>query len=239
MAGRSRSGPTRSDVVLARIRADVLNGRLAPGSRLGFADLGLRYEVSTGVLREVLPRLVEQGLATSEAQLGFRVVDVSVDRLSQLTDARVAIDTLVTRQAVIDGDIAWEGDVIAKHHALTRVGEAAEDDDISEEWLRAHEAFHRAILEGCHNGYLVETAERLRSISVVYRCWTRPASERAHRDLAHEHREIMEATVARDGDTAVRLTEAHIRHTTELLISGREAAEAAEAASASVPAAAS
>jgi len=227
MAGRSRSsGPTRSDVVLTQIRADVLNGRLVPGSRLGFADLGLRYEASTGVLREVLPRLVEQGLATSEAQLGFRVVDVSVDRLNQLTDARVAIDTLVTRHALIDGDIAWEGDVVARHHALARVAEAAAAEDISEEWLKAHEAFHLAILGGCRNRYLVETAERLRSISVVYRCWTRPALERTHRDLAREHREIMEACVARDGEAAVRLTEAHIRRTTELLISGREGAEA-------------
>jgi len=109
---------------------------------------------------------------------------------------------------------------------LSRTGEPAAEDDISEEWLRAHEAFHSAILEGCQNVYLVETAERLRSISVVYRCWTRPANERTHRDIAREHREIMEASIARDGETAARLTEEHIRRTTEQLISGREAVDA-------------
>src|SRR5689334_11074540 len=115
MARRTRSSnPTRADVVLGLIRAEILNGRLAPGSRLGFVDLGERYKVSTGVLREVLPRLVERGLATSEAQRGFRVIDVSVERLTQLTDARVAIETLVTRQAVAHGDITWETDVVAK-----------------------------------------------------------------------------------------------------------------------------
>ncbi|MEU0508014.1 MULTISPECIES: GntR family transcriptional regulator [Amycolatopsis] len=225
MARARSSSPTRADVVLAQIRADILNGRLTPGSRLGFNGLGERYAVSTGVLREVLPRLVEQGLATSEAQLGFRVIDVSVERLSQLTEARVAIDTLVTRQAVTHGDIAWEANVVAKHHALARISAEASAADISEDWLAAHEAFHVAILEGCENAYLVDTAARLRSISEVYRCWSWPEQNRTHRDIAREHREIMEAAIARDADLAAQLTEAHIRRTTELLLSGRAAAD--------------
>ncbi|MEO3862366.1 FCD domain-containing protein [Acrocarpospora sp. B8E8] len=217
------SNPTRSDVILGQIRVDILNGRLAPGSRLGFADLGERYAVSAGVLREVLTRLVEQGLAESEAQFGFRVVDVSIERLVQLTDARVAIETLVTRQAIAVGDIAWEADVVAKHHALARIGDSMFSEGITEEWLTAHEAFHAAILSGCKNAYLIEIAVRLRSISEVYRCWSRPEHTRTHRDVASEHREIMAAAIGRDADRAVELTEAHIRLTTELLISGRTA----------------
>ncbi|MEI4747793.1 GntR family transcriptional regulator [Rhodococcus qingshengii] len=215
---RSSSSPTRSDVVLDQIRSDVLNGRLDPGSRLGFVDLGERYKVSTGVLREVLPRLVEQGLATSEPQLGFRVIDVSPIRLSRLTDARVAIETLVTREAVTHGDIAWEADVVGTHHALVRIGDSLTDGNIHEEWLVAHEAFHGAILRGCDNGYLVDIASRLRSISEVYRCWSRSELASTTRDLAHEHRQIMEAAIARDADRAVELTETHIRRTTELLL---------------------
>lgn len=227
MAPRTRtSTPTRSDIVLSQIRSDVLNGRLAPGSKLGFVDLGGRYAVSTGVLREVLPRLVEQGLATSEAQLGFRVIDVSVDRLSHLTDARVAIESLVTRQAVEQGDVGWEAEVVAKHHALTRVTDTGSG-DILEEWLAAHELFHVAILRGCRNDYLVDTASRLRSISEVYRCWSRPEHDRTHRDIAQEHRDIMDATIGRDADRAVKLTETHIRRTTELLMAARSAQELA------------
>ncbi len=226
MASRIRSSnPTRADVVFGLIRAEILNGRLAPGSRLGFVELGERYKVSTGVLREVLPRLVERGLATSEAQRGFRVIDVSVERLTQLTEARVAIETLATRQAADRGDIAWEVDVVAKHHALARAGENVVGGDIPEEWLIAHEAFHLAVLQGCGNVYLVDTAARLRSISEVYRCWSWPEQSRIHRDIEREHREIMEAVVSRDADLAAQLTESHIRLTTELLVSSRTAAD--------------
>lgn len=216
------ASPTRADTVLAKIRLDIFNGDLEPGARLGFSDLGARYKVSTGVLREVLPRLVEQGLATSEPQLGFRVVAVSVERLTQLTNARVAIETLVTRAAIRDGDLAWEADVVAKHHALARLtDEAASTDQIREDWIGAHEQFHLAILNGCPNPYLVETAQRLRSIAEVYRCWSAPAQTFAQRDVATEHRELMESVIGRHEDQAVERTEAHIRRTTELLLTGR------------------
>jgi DNA-binding GntR family transcriptional regulator len=220
MARARSTSPTRSDVVLAQIRGDVLNGRLTPGSRLGFADLGERYTVSSGVLREVLPRLVEQGLAESEPQHGFRVIDVSIERLAQLTDARVAIETLVIRQAVAEGDIAWESAVVAAHHALVRTGDLTSGNDITDDWLTAHEAFHVAVLSGCRNAFLLDTAVRLRSISEVYRCWSRPEHNRTHRDLVREHREIMEAAINRNADQAAERTEAHIRRTTELLIAG-------------------
>ena len=211
----------RSDATLQRLRADILNGRLEPGSKLGFADLSSRYDVSTGVLREVLPRLVEQGLVTSEAQLGFRVVTVSVDNLVQLTEARVAIETLVTRAAVIGGDLAWETEVVGTHHALARTPAADASGDVSPAWLAAHERFHLAILSGCHNSYLVSATVRLRAIAEVYRWWTREAAARAHRDVAGEHRAIMETAIARDVDGCVEATEHHIRTTTELLLAGR------------------
>lgn len=175
----------------------------------------------------MLPRLVEQGLATSEAQLGFRVVDVSVDDLTQLTDARVAIETSVIRKAVAHGDIAWESEVVAKHHALERIGRTVTGPEISEDWLVAHEEFHLAILAGCGNTYLYDAAARLRSISEVYRCWSAPASQRTHRDIEAEHRAIMEAVVGRDADLAVDLTERHIRLTTELAIASQQTAPSA------------
>lgn len=95
------------------------------------------------------------------------VSEVSIERLSQLTDARVAIETVVTRQAIASGDIAWESNVVARHHALARITDATFANGIYEEWLTAHEAFHVAVLAGCENAYLVDMATRLRSISEV------------------------------------------------------------------------
>ncbi|KAB1138742.1 FCD domain-containing protein, partial [Streptomyces luteolifulvus] len=61
----------------------------------------------------------------------------------------------------------------------------------------------------------------------VYRCWSTPESHRTHRDIEAEHRAIMEATVGRDADLAVSLSERHIRLTTELLIVSQQTPESA------------
>lgn len=210
--------PTRADAVLADLRRDILNGRIGPGSKLAFADLSERYAASTGVLREVLPRLVEQGLATSEPQLGFRVVSVSVEQLMELTEARVAIETLAARAAVTHADVSWELSVLDAHDRLASVAMIDDLGRFAPEWLAAHETFHLAVLGGCRNRFILDAATRLRSISEVYRCWTRDAGERADRDLGSEHRSIMEAAVERDASMLAALIERHVRRTTQLLL---------------------
>src|SRR5256885_13921115 len=99
---------TRADLIYQQLRSDILTGRLCPGQRLPFAELCERYDVSIGVLREVLPRLTEQGLVSAEPQIGFRVMSVSEDDLVQLTEARVTIEAFVLRQSIEHGDLRSE-----------------------------------------------------------------------------------------------------------------------------------
>lgn len=218
MVRRTTISQTRADAVLADLRRDIFDGGLEPGVKLGFATLGERYRASTGVLREVLPRLVEQGLATSEPQLGFRVVTVSPPQLTRLTEARVAIETLAARSAAAGGDLAWETDVVAAHHTLANTPQIDGAGRLSADWLAAHERFHAAVIEGCGNEYLIGAANRLRSISEVYRCWTRDVSARVRRDVPGEHAGIMEAAIAHDAELVAARLERHIRHTSELLL---------------------
>ena len=214
---------TRADDVLSRLRGDILDGRLAPGSKLGFTEMGRRYQVSTGVLREVLTRLVDLGLATSEAQLGFRVVDVSLPALSELTEARVFLERGLVWQAVVRCDVEWETSVVATHHTLSRTPMVLDGGQTNPRWIEEHQAFHDALLSGAGNRYLFDIASRLRLISEVYRCWTRDRPFESERDIAGEHRAIMETAIARDPDRCASLVETHIRTTTSLLASTQAA----------------
>lgn len=174
------------------------------------------------MLREVLPRLVEQGLATSEPQLGFRVVTVSLETLADLTEARVALEGLVTRMAVERGDVQWETDLVAAHHTLSRTRQDDGDGGVSADWLAAHEDFHQAVLRGAGNPFLFDATTQLRTVSEVYRCWTRDVTVSTHRDIAGEHRAIMESAVDRRADECANLVEQHIRQTTDLLVASRK-----------------
>lgn len=226
----SATASTRADAVFDLLRHDILRGRFEPGQKLRLTELQSRYDVSSGVLREVLPRLAEQGLATSTAQQGYRVVTVSEADLRELTDARVALEPLVARMAVERGDVEYEGAVLAAHHALARTSLTGEDGEVNDEWAARHEAFHSTVLRGCGNGYLLAAAERLRRISAVYRYWSAGETERVHRDLAAEHKAICEAVVARDGEAVAALLADHIELTTRLVLQGvrRDSAVGAE-----------
>jgi DNA-binding GntR family transcriptional regulator len=214
----SSTASTRADAIFDLLRRDILHGRFEPGQKLRLSELQSHYDVSSGVLREVLPRLAEQGLATAVPQQGYRVVTVSETDLRELTAARAALEPLVARMAAERGDVDYEGAVLAAHHALVRTPLTGEDGGVSDDWISRHESFHATVLRGCGNSYLLAAAERLRTISAVYRYWSAGETERVHRDLAAEHQAICDAAVARDGEAVATLLAAHIELTTRLLL---------------------
>jgi DNA-binding GntR family transcriptional regulator len=223
----TRSGSTRVDEVYARIRRDILSGQYPPGGRLGTVALQQRYKVSNGLLREILPRLVAEGLAVAKPQRGFWVIEVSREDLRHLTEARVIIETIALRQSIQDGDLAWESAVLAAHHTLASLASRLPDGSLNSEWLEAHAQFHGALLAGGPNLRLRSLAESLRDVTEVYRCWSRGLGQPAERDIAAEHRAIMEATLARDANLAVAELTLHVEKTTRQLLSQLDRAKPA------------
>ncbi|MFD7511995.1 GntR family transcriptional regulator [Streptomyces sp. NPDC059853] len=215
----SRIPTTRSELVYEKVRAEILHGTLPPGSRLRFVELAHRFTVSQSVVREALVRLAEQGLAVALPQQGFRVRTLSLADLHEITEARVEIEGVVLRRAIAQGDLAWESSVIAAHHVLARTPRTTKAGKINESWVDAHEAFHAAILRGCRNGTLLSVATSLRESASLYRWWSGAATPDPDpdRDVALEHRQLLDAVVARDEVTASCLIAQHIQRTTDAL----------------------
>lgn len=211
-------GPTAR--VYQALRADILAGRIAPGSRLGFAALVDRYDCSVGAIREALQRLGEQELVVAEPKRGFRVVEISPEDLSDLTEARCEIEVLALRYAVDCGDLEWESKVVAAHHRMERTPmyAPADPDRFNDDWVLAHAGFHQALLAGCPNRRILATAGALRDSAELYRQWSAPRHDRK-RDIAAEHRAILDAAVRRDAGLACELLTAHIQRTTDALLS--------------------
>src|SRR6201991_3101307 len=211
---------TRAERTYANLRGDILTGRLLPGQRLPFAELGSRYSTSVGVLREALSRLGEQGLVLSEPQLGFRVTPVTEEDLRDLTNTRIDIETLCLRHAINHGDLAWESSVVAAFHTLDRTPELASSQPprVNEDWAAAHAAFHAAVLEGCPSPRLRDIAASLRDAAELYRRWSRHLGGENNRDIAGEHRALRDAVLARDSEQAEAALARHISYTTEALL---------------------
>ncbi|WP_123026621.1 GntR family transcriptional regulator [Mycolicibacterium stellerae] len=230
------AAPMRSEVAYDRLREDILCGRLTPGQRLRFAALVDQYQCSIGALREALQRLASVGLVENEVQLGFRVMPISADDLVDLTVARAEIEVLALKHAIRDGDVSWEGSAVAAHHVLERTPQFSDPESgiLTDEWVAAHADFHNALLAGCKNHRILQTALRLRDSAELYRSWSVPLARDVDRDIAGEHRAILDATIRRDADAAGPLLVAHIERTTSSLLTVLEDLTLKEAVDTSV-----
>jgi DNA-binding GntR family transcriptional regulator len=217
---RQSGGTTRTDGTYQRLRADILGGRLVPGQRLKFPELCERYGTSVGAAREALTKLAAEGLVSTQAHQGYSVVPLSHEDLADLTLARVEVESLVLRLSVQHGDMHWESQAVAAHHLLERTPLIDPDDPdrLSDHWVEAHAAYHVALLAGCPNRRLLDTALALREEAELYRHWSVSLGHEPDRDIVGEHRGIRDAAIARDADLAANRLRDHIAHTAQLLI---------------------
>lgn len=193
-----------------RIRSDIIFGRLAPGQRLRLERLSTQYETSIATLRELLNRLLVEGLIVAEGQRGFEVTPVSADRWHEIAQMRELLECHALRQSVENGDVEWEGRVVAAHHKLATLEKQllAGDRAQTETWKRYDWEFHHALISNCGSKALLEAHSaifdkylRYQIIAVVFR------GEAA----AREHRQLLDAALKRDWKTATAILVTHIR----------------------------
>ncbi|MFC8452100.1 GntR family transcriptional regulator [Kitasatospora sp. NPDC057223] len=208
---------TRAGAVYTQIREEIFQGGLQPGQRLRLVELAQRFAVSQSVVREALTRLAEQGLVSAAPQQGFSVVALSAGHLDELTEARIEIEALVLRRAVERGDIKWEAAAVAAHHHLASTPISLPGGGLNGEWFAVHEVFHQTLLSGCRNDRLLAVAMSLRDAATLYRRWSRPIGHDYDRDVACEHRKLLDAVLARDATAAADLLVQHIDRTTASL----------------------
>lgn len=164
---------TRTEVVFDAIRDEVLSVRIPPGTKMKLADYSQRFDVSLAVVREAMGRLAEQGLLQANPQRGFSTLPLSVGDLFELTRARIVIETATLRESITNGDLAWEGSVVAAHHQLAATAMYDESGTINRDFALVHRDFHVALLAGAANSHLESIATSLRDRSELYQYWSR------------------------------------------------------------------
>ena len=210
---------SQTSAAYARLRADILSGRFAPGEKLKIADLSTALAVNSSATREALSRLVADQLVVSRDQRGFVVAPLSIEDLEDLTEIRCEIEAVALRRAVERGHDDWEGAVLAAAHRLRRTPmKSAQDASLTESWVARHAAFHLSLVSACGSrrllkihAQLYEQSERYRGLSVYVE---------GHRNVDGEHDALVDAALDRDADRLVGLTLAHFRKTTALIVDG-------------------
>lgn len=216
-AERAPSGSTGGRDALSRLRTDIVSSVFEPEMRLKFAELTKRYDVGVGTLREALSQLSSEGFVTVEAGKGFRVAPVSAEELVEITDHFIALEKRAIREATSHGGEDWETHIVAVHHRLSLIEGLPWEARMARhsEWVERHREFHEALVAACPGRWLLRLRSMMFDQLDRYRFVTKKAPEGLGRKKFEEHRQLMQATLARDADKASDLIEAHIRDTSD------------------------
>jgi DNA-binding GntR family transcriptional regulator len=231
---------SQTEDVYGQLRAALLSGRYLPGQKLKISELCGDVRGSLGAVREALSRLLAEGLVVSESYKGYSVAPVSRTDLISLTNARIEIERLCLASSLAHGDFEWEGRLVALLHQMNRHSPLEDTSNAIEDWSRLHTAFHDALVAACDNPWLLrmhrtlhEQSERYRRFVLQFNASLEESSRRqVARDTTTEHRDLLDAALARDVDRMNTLMAAHVQRTTQYLLTGLETDDMARPAEA-------
>jgi len=204
---------TLTDQAYQLLREDIVHSKFQPGEKLGIELLKRTYEVGATPLREALYRLSADGFVQVQGQRGFRVADMSLEELADITDLRVVLEGMALTQSIQNSDDAWESRVVAAFHHLTKA-ENQTDPDI-QEWENRNREFHLALVSCCHSPWLMRFHEILYDQHKRYRNLAR-INRSKRRNVHDEHIAICDAALAKDTKALCEANEEHIRTTAEI-----------------------
>jgi GntR family carbon starvation induced transcriptional regulator len=209
---------TLASLVYDQLRKDIISVAVEPGEKLHIRSLCDRFEVGLSPVREALSRLSTEGLVAQSDHRGFAVAPMSEADLVDLTRARCWLNEIAIRKSIENGDAAWEESVVLSFHRLFRTPRYVPgvESERSQAWEIAHRNFHSSLISASGSQRLTRYCEHLFDSAERYRHVGRKAGVKGqNRDK--EHRDLMEAVVARDADAAARLIRLHFERTAELV----------------------
>ena len=190
------------------LRDRILNEEYKKGDKLNELTLSKELGISRTPVREALKQLELEGLVESIPNKGVYVLGFSPRDLDDMFELRVLLEGLAIELAIDRID----SDVLAKLKELLELMEFYTLKRDKDKLNHFNVLFHETIYQGTDSMYL----EQLLSDVHYYVSVTSKNSishvERMESSLA-EHREILDAIVAKDKTAAKNIIQKHIRKT--------------------------
>lgn len=198
------------DRLVERLETAIMNRDLAPGSKLSEQALAKRFGVSRGPLREAIRRLEGRKLIERQPNIGPRVAALSEKKLRDILSVREALEGLACRLAAeqMTDDEITELQRLVDEHGRHRDVQAG-----SSYYQKPNQPdFHFRIVRASRNEWLFDLlCGELYDLLRVYRYQSSTVPGRTPQAY-DEHRAIVAALAARDGETAEALMRRHIRN---------------------------
>jgi DNA-binding GntR family transcriptional regulator len=199
-------GPSLAEQAYEVLREMITAGELAPGERLTERGLAERLGVSATPVREAITRLTHERLLVRPDGRTLQVAAPSLQKLRDMSMIHAALNGIAARLAVeraSDSELAE----IARVYETSTATVASDHSETAE--LR-HE-FHQLIVNASHSPSLIDMIATAEAFGRSLRLRGQRAPGAAENILRadHEHRAIVDALLARDGERAEQLVRDH------------------------------
>ena len=148
---------TIGDGVYLQLRNALITGSFDPGQILTIAALSKSFQTSHMPVREALRRLAAESALEVTSNGSAKVPDISVARLDDICQARIALEGLATQLAAEKGDVrGLKGldELMARHDASSAAGNIYD-------MLLKNRDFHFAIYRASQSEVLVQLIDSL------------------------------------------------------------------------------
>jgi DNA-binding GntR family transcriptional regulator len=207
--------PTLARRTFDSIKADIIDGQLAQGTKIVESDLALKYGISRGPLREAIHRLEQIKLIVRIPHAGSRVVTLDTKMMEDIYTARESLEGMAARLAarlMPDTEITALSTLLDQHEASISETEGKayfqREGDIDFHFRIAVASQNQWILENL-NGELYQLIRMCRHQSGQYPSRAQTALE--------QHRQIAAAIERRDEELAEILMRRHISGAWEIV----------------------
>ncbi|QPM92288.1 GntR family transcriptional regulator [Pseudooceanicola algae] len=201
-------------VLAGALRRDISFGELPPDAKLKIEALRARYGGSNHSVREALTLLAAEGLVEASAQRGFRVASATAEDLRDIIRLRAELEPMGLRWSMKHSDVAWEGRVIAAHHAAARAtDQLLEDPDgAALIWDESGRSLHRVIVSACGSPRMIRMLGQLYDQSRRFRLAALREGACDPRLISDHRATLVAAILDHDADRAVTALLADIKH---------------------------
>lgn len=186
------------------LRQAVLRSELRPGSVYSQDEVRTSLQVGRTPFREALRMIQAEGLIEVSANGRLKIPELSVESFTEIQIARIALESAAARLSVAvlgpDELALLAGYVGQMAHYLST--------DHFDRVETPHQSFHQGLVAGAGPAIL-ERINDLRDRASRYR-WAFADRVRGHWDVrTAEHRAILDAAIAGDGERVAVLLSAH------------------------------
>ena len=188
--------------VAERLRQKIFARQLEPGSWIDEMKLSAEYGISRTPLREALKVLAVEGLVTMKLRRGAYVTEMSRDDVAQVYHLLGLLESDAAGQVAAHASDAQRAELALLHGRLEK--QVRQRDA----FFATNEQFHMTLLQMAGNRWAQQMVADLRKVMKLNRHHSLFKRGRLGESLA-EHRALMQAIEARDGQAAARLMRAH------------------------------